>query len=158
MTIDWATDLVELVAQRAAEGRSMSPQEIRVMADEIRPRRPATDRKGMARVRLRLDAVGMGEVVINGIHMGHLVSRTSLYSSPGDLTVLTLSIPVGSLEFETDEVKTLIDWLTPEEPPVREHRWKERKPGHPEKDVCQDCRQARRVAAAVCPGPIAYAR
>jgi hypothetical protein len=56
------------------------------------------------------------------------------------------------VEFETSEdVKSVIKWLTPDPTPLRMHEFTGGKNGI---DVCRVCRQVRGVAAPTCPGPL----
>jgi hypothetical protein len=109
--------------------------------------------KGNAHVKIRIDGSGMGEVIVNGIHMGNVVRGTSVFARVGEVTIVRLELLADRVEMESNgEVKTVIDWLEPERSIAHDFRILGDVPA--DKDTCRVCKQVRRVAQPECPGPL----
>jgi hypothetical protein len=100
-----------------------------------------------AHVKLKLNGMGMGTVVINGVDMSKHVHNTRVVAHPGEKTAVILQINVETLDAEIEGVERLILEEYRDYPVVRQHDFNDA-------DVCRVCRQVRRVAAATCPGPL----
>ncbi len=114
----------------------------------------ATMEMKRAQVRIVLNSDGSGSVLVNGIEMAGVVSGIALRSSVDTKPTVVLEIRADQVELEAPDIATLIHTLRPDPAPPLEHNW----PGVSGEDlpneVCKTCKQVRRVAAPVCPGPL----
>jgi hypothetical protein len=109
-----------------------------------------------AHVRVRLDGAGNGEVVLNGIHIGHLVQSTRLTSKAGEGTIVQLDILADLVEVEGTDVQIVLNELRPEDPGPLQHDIVMRH----DLPYCQACRmyQGNPMFPAVCPGVPEWAK
>jgi hypothetical protein len=116
-------------------------------------------RRGHADVKLRLRADGKGEVVVNGIHFGHITRGTYVFSEAGEATIVRLDILADQVEVEAEDVQTVINWLKPEpetHTSVREHQMIDPSTsGARKRRFCSVCRIVEGTLnfPSTCPGP-----
>lgn len=68
-----------------------------------------------ANLKLVLDGIGKGTIVLNGIHIGHLVQRTVLISDAVDgITSVRIDLLVDTVELEGTDTAVLLNELRPE--------------------------------------------
>lgn len=111
----------------------------------------------IATIRMQLDGQGMGEIVVNGIHMEKIVAGVRMSTEPGKGVHLHLDLLVDGVKLEGTDVDTIVKLLTPETGP-RQHVVRSRVGSEgPMVVICEVCRQVvgnPRWNPDECPGPM----
>jgi hypothetical protein len=103
-----------------------------------------------AKVKIRIQPDGTGELFIRGVSMGHVMSGFRVFSEVGKGTMLQLDVHVDEIDLEGD-VNLVLNELRPKPTTPPAHKWYFPKVMGPE--ICKECRVIRgKEPSAVCPG------